>query len=182
MSRPGFWFQLGPRVPVHLWASHTPFLSLSFPICKVKVLSFRSLAQIHSSRQTNTLLPTHRSPPHWDFNQKQCKALEAHPGLDQGVGLLGEHEGGKKNTMQFYFNICNYPQAKNKAQSKVFSNVGINEHFLSNIMWAPECIYVRFLEISEMVPHARLAFTAWKRRKNEMSHKCRLAGLLLATV
>lgn len=82
------------------------------------------------------------------------------------MGLLGEDEGGKKNTVQFYSNICNYSQAKNKAQSKVFSNVGINEHFLSNIIQAPKCIYARLPEISGAVPHTGLAFMAWKRCKN----------------
>lgn len=38
--------------------------------------------------------------------------------------------------MQLYSNICNYSQAKNGAQSKVISNVGINEHVLSNIIQA----------------------------------------------
>ena len=58
----------------------------------------------------------------------------------------------RENTVQFYFNICNYSQAKNKAQSKVFSNVGINEHFLSNIIRAPECIYVRLRDLTSSAP------------------------------
>lgn len=63
------------------------------------------------------------------------------------VGLLGDCEAGEKNAVQFYSNICNYSQAENKAQHKVFSNVGINEHVLSNIIQAPKCIYVRFPKI-----------------------------------
>lgn len=73
------------------------------------------------------------------------------------AGLLREHEAGEKNTVQFYSNICNYSQAKNKAQSKVFSNVGINEHVLPNIMQAPNCIYVRLPEISRAAPCTGLA-------------------------
>lgn len=69
------------------------------------------------------------------------QGLGAHPGSDWGVGLLGEDEAGEKNTVEFYSTICNYSQAKNKAQRKVFSNVGINEHFLSNIIQAPKCIW-----------------------------------------
>lgn len=156
VGRPGFWFQLGPWVLVHLWASHAPFLSLSFPTCKVKVLgpfTLQSLTQTHLSRKIDRHSPFRTLvSPHWDFNQKQWKALETHPGLDRGVGLQGEHEAGKRNTVQFYFNICNYSQAKNKAQSKVFSNVGINEHFLSNIIPAPKCIYVRLRDLTSSAP------------------------------
>lgn len=57
VGRPGFWVQLGPWGLVHLWASHAPFLSLSFPICKVKVLGLQSLTQTHLSRKTGRHSP-----------------------------------------------------------------------------------------------------------------------------
>ena len=57
VGRPGFRFQLGPWILVHLWASHAPFLSLSFPICKVKMLGLQSLTQTHLSRKTDRHSP-----------------------------------------------------------------------------------------------------------------------------